>query len=101
MVVVQQPDVEGGFAKHSTGKRLGGARSKGGNQETEMDPLVVVLMIVVGAGYLGGAGGMAMAKRAPPAAQHKGPTTLMVCCWQSSRSEFAVSSRSALGRRWR
>jgi hypothetical protein len=47
MVVVQQPDVEGGFAKHSTGKRIGGARSKGGNQETEMDPLVVVLMIVV------------------------------------------------------
>jgi hypothetical protein len=31
----------------SPGKRIGGARSKGGNQETEMDPLVVVLMIVV------------------------------------------------------
>jgi hypothetical protein len=53
------------------------------------------------AGYLGGAGGMAMAQRAPPAAQHEGPATLMVCCWQSSRSEVAVSSRSALGRRWR
>ena len=34
-------------ATASPGKRIGGARSKGGNQETEMDPFVVVLMIVV------------------------------------------------------
>jgi hypothetical protein len=37
-----------------------------------MDPLVVVLMIVGRAGYLGGAGGMAMAQRGAPAAQHRG-----------------------------